>query len=564
MINSSSVSKAFVLSAVTLIASVAATGLSLARGAMDLSALCATMAVLLTFVTLWLLRASNSIGKALSVMHEAANGNLSARVLGIRGHGNMGELLKNINRTLDQMEGFAKETEATMRATTAKRFYRLIQPRGFRGDFARYAGEINNTLAQMEGDVNRLAAFEARMLQDAVTISMTVNEGALANTRIVSGIQSAMTESQGMAAATEEMVSGFQTISANGNEVAKLSDGAQSMTDGARVVVDQAMREFQQIEAAVADAAERVSGLAASSEAIGEILTSIERIAAQTNLLALNATIESARAGEAGRGFAVVAQEVKQLSQQTANAAADISHRVTMLRGEMSGIVTTMQNGTESIAKGRAAMESMGGRMGDVSLKVSTTTHRISEISSVLNEQSQAANQISAGIQNIAHRADSNAKAVAASTKALAGLEKEMTSLLTHLAERDIPNKVLLLAKSDHVLWKKRLYDMLAGQAHLSADELSNEKSCRLGKWMQGPHSCQHHHDPAFSEIDRPHREVHQNGIEAVRYFNAGDYDNALKHIEQVEIASTQVLACLDRLIAGNQSGEVERKRVAS
>lgn len=50
---------------------------------------------------------------------------------------------------------------------------------------------------------------------------------------------------------------------------------------------------------------------------LGDIVTTINGIAAQTNLWALNATIEAARAGESGRGFAVVASEVKKLSGDT-------------------------------------------------------------------------------------------------------------------------------------------------------------------------------------------------------------------------------------------------------
>jgi methyl-accepting chemotaxis protein len=554
MINSSSVSKALAAAAVGCAAAAAAAGFSFVEGSHTGAALGAIASAASAASVWWLLRASSSIAKAMTALEQAADGNLHARVLGIRGHGSVGRMLENINRTLDQVEGFAKETEAAMKAAADHRFHRKILPRGFRGDFARYAGEVNRTLAQMEDSVSRLTSFEERILRDAVTITMTVNEGAVANTRIVGGIKSAQTESQGMAAATEEMVSGFHTISASGDEVAKLSESARTITEDARRIVDQAMQEFGQIEASVSDAAERVTNLAASSEAIGEILSSIERIAAQTNLLALNATIESARAGEAGRGFAVVAQEVKQLSAQTGAAATDIGQRVTRLREEMAGIVGTMTQGTESIAKGRRAMESMGERMRMVSSQVSDTSGRIAEMSHVLAEQSQAANQISSGVHTIASRADENVRAVADSSKALHGVEEEMTSLLKTLAERDIPDKVLMLAKSDHVLWKKRLLDMIAGETKLNADELSNEKSCRLGKWAHRPDSAHLHHLPAFRELEEPHRAVHQNGLAAVRLFNEGQYDEALKRIDLVEQASREVISCLDRLIAERQS----------
>lgn len=553
MINSSSVSKALTVSVLATGFSIAAAGWNAAQNAQIAASLAGCGALMSAVCAWWLLRATKSINKAMAALEQAASGNLKARIIGIRGHGSVGKMLENINRVLDQVEGFAKETEAAMKAAASGRFYRKIMPRGFRGDFVRFANEVNSTLTQMEENVRRLAAFEARMLREAVTVTITVNEGAIANTRIVGGIRSARSESQGMAAATEQMVAGFRTISASGNEAARLSENAKSISEDARRIVGEAMAEFGQIEASVADAAERVSSLAASSEAIGEILESIERIAAQTNLLALNATIEAARAGEAGRGFAVVAQEVKQLSQQTAAAATDINQRVTTLRQEMAGIVDTMTHGTRSIAKGRKAMETMGERIGDVTTQVSNTTVRIEEISHVLSEQSAAANQISEGVQNIAERADSNANAVHESSKALHGVEEEMGSLLKLLSERDIPDKVLLLAKSDHVLWKKRLLDMVAGDLKLSTDELANDTTCRLGKWYHGPDVEHLRHLPEFQALAAPHHAVHQNGIEAVNCFNQGRYDEALKYIERVEDASRQVLECLDLLIAAQQ-----------
>ena len=63
-------------------------------------------------------------------------------------------------------------------------------------------------------------------------------------------------------------------------------------------------------------------------EDIGEMVDVISRISDQTNLLALNAAIEAARAGEQGRGFAVVAEEVKNLAEDSREAAERIAKMI--------------------------------------------------------------------------------------------------------------------------------------------------------------------------------------------------------------------------------------------
>ncbi|MDW8443762.1 MAG: methyl-accepting chemotaxis protein [Acetobacteraceae bacterium] len=406
-------------------------------------------------------------------------------------------------------------------------------------------GPHSEACAALAASLAREAADNAA---EIVETAIVANEVGIVAARLVAPAKSVSESAAAMAAATQEMVATVASIDHSARAASLAAEAAEASMRSSVEQTRATIEAIERLARLVQRNAAEVRDLGKASEEIGGIVGAIERIAAQTRLLALNATIEAARAGEAGRGFAVVAKEVKTLAQQTAQATEDIRRRIAGLLSRVAAVVESMSRCDEEARDGRSRMERLGEEVQAAGERIDSATRSIREIAVAVSQQSQATNEIAESIGRVAAMARETAQAVEDMAESFDRLDTTIGRQLKRAAAAEFPEKVIILAKADHVMWKRRLVAMAAGRLKLKADELADHRSCRLGKWYYGEGSRPFRCERAFAELEEPHRKVHEHGKEAARLFAEGKTDQALAEIAKVEAASDEVLRLLEEL----------------
>jgi len=277
------------------------------------------------------------------------------------------------------------------------------------------AGLVNRMMENLSGLIGKVQ-------QSGIQVASSVTEiVASTREREATATEHAATTSQ-VAASVKEISSTSKQLGQTTEEVTHLAqETAASAAEGQVTLtnLDATMNRMAKASGGIAD---KLAALNEKAGNIGDMVTTINKVADQTNLLSLNAAIEAEKAGEYGRGFSVVATEIRRLADQTAVATYDIEQMVSEVQSAVSAGVMSIDKFSEEIHGSVEEAKKAGVQLETIIEQTQALAPHIESVNEGLQAQVEGAGQIDEAMMNLSETARQTAEFIRQSNSAIAEL----------------------------------------------------------------------------------------------------------------------------------------------
>jgi methyl-accepting chemotaxis protein len=232
-------------------------------------------------------------------------------------------------------------------------------------------GGLRAITREVKESVSVLASSASQILSSTTEVAASVSETAASVSETTTTV--------------EEVKQASLLATQKAKYVSEASENVVQISRTGSKAVEQMVEKMNGIRHQMAFIAEGVVQLSEQSQAIGDIIATVNDLAEQSNLLAVNAAIEAAKAGEHGKGFAVVAQEVRNLAEQSKQATAQVRSILNDIQKATSASVLATEQGSKTVDEGVRQSTEAG--------------EAITTLARSITEAAQAASQIAASSQ---------------------------------------------------------------------------------------------------------------------------------------------------------------------
>ncbi len=289
-------------------------------------------------------------------------------------------------------------------------------------------GKLQRAFNEMLASLREIA-FQSREVCENLT---------LAAAQILSSTQEQAAGTKQQAAAVQEITTTVEQINLSSKQVAERS---RQVAGTAEAVAGQGASGLQVVhEAAVGmeaireqteTVAENIITLSERTQAVGEIIATVNDIAEQSNLVALNAAIEAADARESGRRFSVVANEIKNLADQAKEATAQVRGILEQTQKGINTSVMLTEEALKRVETGREKTSVSEQVIRQMANNIQESVHAFQQIVGATNQQQIGLEQVTQALHEIRQASQQTA----VTTSQLEKAAQELTKLGDQLAK---------------------------------------------------------------------------------------------------------------------------------
>jgi methyl-accepting chemotaxis protein len=288
------------------------------------------------------------------------------------------------------------------------------------------AREGSDELGQLAQALNRMV----RRMRSMATQTRALTENLSAATMEI------LSSAREQSAVTRQQVAAYQETSATMQQVSmscsQISEKAKQVTITAEAVplanisgLDAVQKTNQTVEAIHEQAeavAQNIVSLSEKTQAVGDILATVNDIAEQSHLLALNAAIEAAAAGEHGRSFSVVAGEIKNLADQSKAATVQVGTILGDIQKEINTSVMLTEEAVKRVDLGKHQADVAASAIRNMAANIDQSVQAFQQIVAGTNRQQIGFENVMRAMKDLSRGSEQAAASTRQTEKTAAGL----------------------------------------------------------------------------------------------------------------------------------------------
>jgi methyl-accepting chemotaxis protein len=209
----------------------------------------------------------------------------------------------------------------------------------------------------------------------------------------------------------EEVKQTAQVSSQKAKSVSEIAKKASDISETGRKAVDASVEGMRGIQQQMESIAGSILKLSEQTQAIGEIIATVNDLTEQSNILAVNAAIEAAKAGDQGRGFSVVAQEIKSLSDQSRQATTQVRSILGDIQKATNAAVMVTEQGTKAVDLGVKQTVEAGESIRLLSEAIVASAQATTQIAAASQQEVVGMDQVAIAMESIKQASAQNASA---------------------------------------------------------------------------------------------------------------------------------------------------------